>query len=54
VNRVVQSTPDGRGIGVFWWEPAVSGALGARSFFDRDGNVLPVIAVSKRGQTHFP
>jgi arabinogalactan endo-1,4-beta-galactosidase len=47
VNRAVQAAPDGRGIGLFWWEPAVAGGTGtgARGFFDRDGNVLPVIAV---------
>ena len=43
VNRVVMSVPDNRGIGVFWWEPAVN--RGSRSFFDNDGNVLPVINV---------
>ena len=52
VNRVVQSTPDGRGIGVFWWEPAVAGGLGGRGFFDRDGNVLPVITVFDRFTRH--
>ena len=25
VNRIVLDTPDNRGIGVFWWEPAVTG-----------------------------
>jgi len=45
VNRTVQAAPDGRGIGVFWWEPAVSGGRGGRGFFDRDGNALPVITV---------
>jgi arabinogalactan endo-1,4-beta-galactosidase len=43
VNRVVQETPDGRGKGIFWWEPAVSGPLGSRGFFDENGNALPVI-----------
>jgi arabinogalactan endo-1,4-beta-galactosidase len=45
VNRTVQAAPDGKGIGVFWWEPAVAGGTGARGFFDRDHNVLPVITV---------
>lgn len=44
VNRVVLSVPDNRGRGVFWWEPAVS-RRGSRSFFDEEGNVLPVIQV---------
>jgi len=30
VNRTVQAAPDGKGIGVFWWEPAVAGGTGAR------------------------
>jgi len=45
VNRIVQATPNGRGIGLFWWEPAVAGGRGGRGFFDRDGNALPVITV---------
>src|SRR6266571_5304485 len=43
VNRVVQETPDGLGKGLFWWEPAVTGPLGSRGFFDDTGNALPVI-----------
>jgi len=43
VNRIVMSVPDNRGIGVFWWEPAVN--RGSRGFFDLDGNVQPVINV---------
>ncbi len=45
VNRVVQETPNGLGKGVFWWEPAVTGPLTARGFFDDGGNALPVITV---------
>jgi len=52
VNRVVQETPDGRGIGVFWWEPAVEGGLRSRGFFDKDGNALPVITVFDRFTRH--
>ena len=52
VNRVVQETPDGRGIGVFWWEPAVEGGLRGRGFFDKDGNALPVITVFDRFTRH--
>lgn len=44
VNRVVLNIPNNRGIGIFWWEPAVS-RRGSRSFFDAEGNVLPVINV---------
>lgn len=48
VNRLVMSTPGGRGIGVFWWEPAVTGRLRSRGFFDDDGNALPVIGTFDR------
>jgi arabinogalactan endo-1,4-beta-galactosidase len=45
VANVVMDTPDGRGKGVFWWEPAVGGRGGlvSRSFFDEAGNSLPVL-----------
>jgi arabinogalactan endo-1,4-beta-galactosidase len=45
VNRIVLETPHGLGKGVFWWEPAVTGGLRSRGFFDDDGNALPVITV---------
>lgn len=45
VNRLVLNTPDNRGAGIFWWEPAVTGPLGNRGFFDDEGNALPVIHV---------
>jgi arabinogalactan endo-1,4-beta-galactosidase len=45
VNRAVQAAPGGLGKGVFWWEPAVTGGLGARGFFDGSGNALPVMTV---------
>jgi arabinogalactan endo-1,4-beta-galactosidase len=45
VNRIVLETPHGRGKGVFWWEPAVTGGLRSRGFFGDDGNALPVITV---------
>jgi arabinogalactan endo-1,4-beta-galactosidase len=46
VTRAVMSVPNGRGQGVFWWEPAVNNrGLGARGFFDDDGTALPVITV---------
>jgi arabinogalactan endo-1,4-beta-galactosidase len=48
VNRLVLSAPDNRGIGVFWWEPAVTGGLRSRGFFDDDGNALPVVNVFDR------
>jgi arabinogalactan endo-1,4-beta-galactosidase len=48
VNRLVLNTPDHRGIGIFWWEPAVRGPLKNRSFFDDDDNALPVLQVFDR------
>jgi arabinogalactan endo-1,4-beta-galactosidase len=52
VNRAVQAAPDGRGIGVFWWEPAVEGGLRSRGFFDQNGNALPVITVFDKFTRH--
>jgi arabinogalactan endo-1,4-beta-galactosidase len=48
VNRLVLNTPGHRGIGVFWWEPAASGHLRSRGFFDDEGNALPVLTVFDR------
>jgi arabinogalactan endo-1,4-beta-galactosidase len=48
VHRLVLNTPHHRGIGVFWWEPAVAGHLRNRGFFDDDGNALPVMNVFDR------
>jgi len=45
VNRLVLNIPNHHGIGVFWWEPAVTGRLRNRGFFDDDGNALPVMNV---------
>ena len=45
LNRVVMETPNGRGKGVFWWEPAVKGHLVIRGFFDEQHNSLPVLTV---------
>jgi arabinogalactan endo-1,4-beta-galactosidase len=44
VDAAVRSIPDELGRGVFWWEPAAEGAIWGRSFFDKSGNVLPVIS----------
>jgi arabinogalactan endo-1,4-beta-galactosidase len=52
VNRVVQATPDGRGKGIFWWEPAVAGQLASRGFFDERGNALPVLTVFDKFTRH--
>ena len=45
VDAAVRAIPNGLGQGVFWWEPAAEGGLRKRSFFDNEGNVLPVISV---------
>ncbi len=54
LNRVVQAAPNGRGIGVFWWEPAVPGAGGiaSRGMFDENGNALPVLTVFDKFTRH--
>jgi arabinogalactan endo-1,4-beta-galactosidase len=46
LTRIVMNTPNGRGKGIFWWEPAVAGRSGlvSRSFFDENGNSLPVLS----------
>jgi len=53
VQEVMLSIPDGRGTGIFWWEPAVppaqdGGGLRNRGMFDDEGNALPVITVFDR------
>lgn len=46
VNRIVLAVPDNRGCGIFWWEPAAPGSgFSTRTFFDKEGNVMPVINV---------
>jgi arabinogalactan endo-1,4-beta-galactosidase len=52
VHRIVLATPNNRGKGIFWWEPAVTGRLRDRGFFDDDGNALPVIHVFDRFTRH--
>jgi arabinogalactan endo-1,4-beta-galactosidase len=44
VDAAVRDLPNGLGQGVFWWEPAAEGDLRSRSFFDQEGNALPVIS----------
>lgn len=47
LNQVIEETPDHLGGGLFWWEPAVPQGrpLRDRTYFDDQGNVLPVINV---------
>ena len=42
VNDLVLAAPNGRGKGVYWWEP---GNTRGRGFFDADRNALPVLEV---------
>ncbi len=51
VNRIVLATPNNRGKGVFWWEPA-TGWGGRRTMFDRNNNALPVMSVFDRFTRH--
>jgi len=46
-TRVVLGVPENRGVGIFWWEPAVAGrgGINSRSFFEENGNSLPVLGV---------
>jgi arabinogalactan endo-1,4-beta-galactosidase len=51
VNRIVMSTPENRGKGLFWWEPAVppnAPGIASRGMFDGEGNALPVLTVFDR------
>jgi len=45
VNKLVLSTPNNLGAGIFWWEPATYQGRSNRDFFDIEGNALPVIKV---------
>jgi len=48
LNRVVMETPNDRGKGVFWWEPAVQGPLMIRGLFDDEYRALPAMTVFDR------
>ncbi len=43
LKRVIDETPDGRCLGLFWWEPMATGSIAQRALFDREGNSLPAI-----------
>lgn len=45
VNQTLLSVSSPKIKGIFWWEPAVTGGLRSRGFFDDEGNALPVIHV---------
>lgn len=44
VNRLVLNTPNNRGKGIMWWEPATRWG-GYRTMFDKEGNAMPVMNV---------
>jgi arabinogalactan endo-1,4-beta-galactosidase len=52
VHRMMLDIPNQKGVGIFWWEPAVTGRLPSRGFFDDEGNALPVIEVFDRFTRH--
>lgn len=52
VHRMVMAIPNNRGTGIFWWEPAVTGGLRSRSYFDEEDNALPVMEVFDRFTRH--
>lgn len=52
LTRVIVQTPNGRGKGVFWWEPVAQGPLAGRGFFDDEHNALPVLTVFDRFARH--
>jgi arabinogalactan endo-1,4-beta-galactosidase len=43
LQKVVVETPDGRGLGIFWWEPMAAGAIAKRTLFDQEHNALEAI-----------
>jgi arabinogalactan endo-1,4-beta-galactosidase len=45
IANIVRGTPNGHGKGIFWWEPAVTGTLAGRGYFDEQHNALPVLTV---------
>ncbi len=46
VNQIILNVPEDRGVGLFWWEPSAPGkGFETRTFFDKEGNVMPVIKV---------
>lgn len=46
VNQIILNIPNNRGKGIFWWEAAAPNkSFSTRTFFDNDGNVMPVINV---------
>ena len=51
VHRIVLSTPNNRGKGIFWWEPATKWG-GRRTMFDRQNNTMDVMNVFDKFTRH--
>ena len=46
VHKIILAIPNNKGRGIFWWEPAAPNkSFSNRTYFDKEGNVLPVITV---------
>ncbi|MDY7396321.1 glycosyl hydrolase 53 family protein [Aureibaculum sp. 2210JD6-5] len=46
VNKIILNVSDGRGKGLFWWEPAAPNkGFSTRTFFSPEGDVMPAITV---------
>lgn len=53
VHKIVLNIPNNLGKGIFWWEPAAPNkGFSYRTFFDKKGNVLPVINVFDKYVRH--
>ena len=53
VNNIILNVANGRGVGIFWWEPAApKRGFETRTFFDEKGNVMPVINVFDKYLRH--
>jgi len=53
VNQIILNIPNNRGKGIFWWEAAAPNkSFSTRTFFDNDGNAMPVITVFDQYTRH--
>ena len=53
VNRIILNIPNNRGKGLFWWEAAAPNkSFSSRTFFENDGNVMPVMTVFDKFTRH--
>lgn len=53
VHNIILNIPNNLGKGIFWWEPAAPNkGFSYRTFFDKNGNVLPIINVFDKYVRH--